>query len=45
LKRRLDTALADEILQQYVDRLKTSLGATVNERALALATGAQTQTR
>jgi peptidyl-prolyl cis-trans isomerase D len=43
LKRRLDSALADEILQQYVERLKNALGASVNERALALATGAQTQ--
>jgi peptidyl-prolyl cis-trans isomerase D len=41
LKRRLDTALADEMLQLYVNRLQTDLGATVNERALGVATGAQ----
>jgi peptidyl-prolyl cis-trans isomerase D len=45
LKRRLDNGLADEILQQYVSRMQTELGATINERAVAQATGAQTTAR
>jgi peptidyl-prolyl cis-trans isomerase D len=42
LKRNLDTAFADEMMQLYIGRLQQELGATVNERALAVATGAQT---
>ncbi len=43
LKRNLETSLADEVMQQVIARLQEQVGATVNERAVALATGAQTQ--
>jgi peptidyl-prolyl cis-trans isomerase D len=42
LKRNLDAALSGEMLSQYVSRLQADIGATVNDRALAVATGAQT---
>jgi peptidyl-prolyl cis-trans isomerase D len=43
LKTQLDSALSGEILAQYVARLQRELGVTINERALAIATGAQSQ--
>jgi peptidyl-prolyl cis-trans isomerase D len=41
LRRNLDQALASEIVDRYVSRLQTEIGATVNERSFATATGAQ----
>jgi peptidyl-prolyl cis-trans isomerase D len=43
LKTQLDTALSGEILTQYVSRVQSELGVTVNERALASATGTLSQ--
>jgi len=43
LKTQLDSTLSGEILNQYVTRVQSELGVTVNERALAGATGAQSQ--
>jgi peptidyl-prolyl cis-trans isomerase D len=42
LRRNLDSALANELVDRYVARLQTEIGATINERAFAIATGAQT---
>ncbi len=42
LRRNLESALGDELLQGYVARLQAELGATVNDRALQIATGART---
>jgi peptidyl-prolyl cis-trans isomerase D len=43
LKNQLDRTMADEWLNQYAGKVQADLGVSVNERALALATGAQTQ--
>jgi peptidyl-prolyl cis-trans isomerase D len=43
LKNQLDRTMADEWLNQYAGKVQTDLGVSVNERVLALATGAQTQ--
>jgi peptidyl-prolyl cis-trans isomerase D len=40
-RRNLDTTLAEELLQQYINRLQADLGSSINERALQMATGAQ----
>jgi peptidyl-prolyl cis-trans isomerase D len=43
LKSQLDTTIANEWLNQYAAKIQTELGVSINDRALALATGAQTQ--
>jgi peptidyl-prolyl cis-trans isomerase D len=43
LRQSLDGSLAGDLMQSYITKLQTELGARVNDRALALATGAQTQ--
>jgi peptidyl-prolyl cis-trans isomerase D len=40
-RRNLDTTLSEEMLQQYIARLQADLGSSINERALQMATGAQ----
>ncbi len=39
LKRQLETAMADDLLTQYVGKIQTDIGVTINERAFRLATG------
>ncbi len=43
VRRQLETALADDILTQYVAKLRAEIGVTVNERAFRLATGGTTE--
>ncbi len=43
LKTQLDTTIANEWLNQYAAKIQGELGVSINDRALALATGAQTQ--
>lgn len=43
LRGQIDRLAADDLISQYVGRLRSALGATVNERALAQATGAAAQ--
>ena len=43
LQTQLDRTLGDELLNQYVAKLQAEAGVSINERALAVATGAQAQ--
>jgi peptidyl-prolyl cis-trans isomerase D len=43
IKTQLDRALRNDILDQYVTQVQNRIGSTINERALAQATGTQAQ--
>jgi peptidyl-prolyl cis-trans isomerase D len=45
LRTQLDSTISDELLSQFVSQAQVTLGSSINEPALSLATGAQQQQR